>query len=179
MSISAVEVGTRKRNHRVNSAIWKVVFGTVLAVGTLLGGATAATAVTTALPASSASTAVSAVLPSCETGVLYAGNYNFYAWIPSTSGYVLENCRAYQGMNTHGVQVLQENLNACYGKSLVVDGAFGPATRTALIQAQSAVGVSADGIFGPATRNAMKWTTHGQGCQSLSWIQSNYNHIYD
>ncbi|MEV7990629.1 peptidoglycan-binding domain-containing protein [Streptomyces sp. NPDC086077] len=39
---------------------------------------------------------------------------------------------------------------------MVADGAYGPATRSAVTRVQQRVGVAADGDYGPATRNAMK-----------------------
>lgn len=58
---------------------------------------------------------------------------------------------------THGaaVQALQGDLNA-QGVSVVVDGSFGPATRTAVKAFQTAHGLQADGIVGAQTWAALE-----------------------
>lgn len=56
-------------------------------------------------------------------------------------------------LGSRGTQVsaLQSALNSCYQAGLVADGAYGPATKAAVMSAQSKLGVTVDGIVGPAT----------------------------
>lgn len=81
-----------------------------------------------------------------------------------------ELCRLDQGANSIAVKALQQGLNGRCGVSagLVVDGAFGPATRAALIRAQQKFGVTADGIYGPNTARAFWWTDGSGGCHRIS-----------
>ncbi|HEY1016878.1 MAG TPA: peptidoglycan-binding protein [Herpetosiphonaceae bacterium] len=64
-----------------------------------------------------------------------------------------------EGDNGIVVQALQRELNK-HGKSLSVDGAFGPGTRSAVVSFQSSKGLGADGIAGPDTWAAL---THAPG----------------
>lgn len=56
-------------------------------------------------------------------------------------------------LGSRGAQVsaLQAALNSCYSAGLSVDGAYGPATKAAVMNAQAKLGVSVDGIVGPVT----------------------------
>jgi putative chitinase len=55
------------------------------------------------------------------------------------------------------VKWLQQALNDLgAGPQLIVDGRFGPATRKAVINFQSAAGLTADGIAGPVTEAAIR-----------------------
>jgi len=98
-----------------------------------------------------------------------------YAQIPiydvgSTLNY---DCILETGNNNNGVAKLQADLNACYGKGLAVDGAFGSGTYNALLQVQRSVGATVDGVYGPNTRNKMKWTSNGKasGCKAVTSYQ--------
>lgn len=51
---------------------------------------------------------------------------------------------------------LQQMLKDCFGYNLDVDGVYGPATKSAVMGLQKAVGVSADGLYGSATVAATK-----------------------
>lgn len=77
------------------------------------------------------------------------------------------NCYLESGNNNIAVQDLQESLNQCHGKSLTLDGIFGPATYTAVLQVQTSLGITADGVYGPQTRNAMSWWG-GSACKAGS-----------
>lgn len=55
------------------------------------------------------------------------------------------------GSNNEAVKAVQHLLNSKYGRSLVVDGAFGAATDSALKSFQSSKGITADGIAGSTT----------------------------
>jgi peptidoglycan hydrolase-like protein with peptidoglycan-binding domain len=58
------------------------------------------------------------------------------------------------GANGHPVKTLQYLLRA-RGHSVVVDGAFGPSTDTAVKALQASHGLAADGIVGPVTWSAL------------------------
>ncbi|MFD6164762.1 peptidoglycan-binding protein [Oerskovia sp. NPDC060287] len=100
----------------------------------------------------------SAAYPTCNT----VGIRNGIA-IPYASAAGTYTCNLWQGHSGGAVSVLQETLNECNGASLAVDGAFGPATRSALVKFQQGRGLVADGIYGPATRNALKWVFWSNG----------------
>ena len=55
-----------------------------------------------------------------------------------------------EGSNGYAVKALQTQLNA-HGANLTVDGAFGPATRSAVTSFQSSRNIGVDGIVGPQT----------------------------
>ncbi len=55
-----------------------------------------------------------------------------------------------QGAKGDAVKNLQNRLRA-HGHNVSVDGAFGPATRAAVVAFQKSKGLTADGIVGPAT----------------------------
>jgi hypothetical protein len=71
----------------------------------------------------------------------------------------------------NAVRTLQSNLNKCHGKSLAVDGEFGPATRSALIAVQRALQITADGVYGPQTARAMSHgrSDGGSGCKRVTF----------
>jgi zinc D-Ala-D-Ala carboxypeptidase len=58
-----------------------------------------------------------------------------------------------QGASGDDVRQLQIRISGYpgYGAVLALDGAFGPATRSAVIRFQQAYGLAADGVAGPAT----------------------------
>lgn len=60
------------------------------------------------------------------------------------------------------VRKLQQLLNN-FGANLTVDGDFGSATRTAVINFQSSHGLAADGIVGQATKNVLYGNPAGGG----------------
>lgn len=90
--------------------------------------------------------------------------------IPASTSSAGFNCVLESGVNSQGVQALQENLNKCYGRSLVVDGAFGPATYNALMYAQGVAGIGVDGVYGTITRKNLKWWGGGSICTKGSVI---------
>jgi zinc D-Ala-D-Ala carboxypeptidase len=58
-----------------------------------------------------------------------------------------------QGASGEDVRQLQIRVSGYpgYGSVIALDGAFGPATRSAVIRFQQAYGLAADGVAGPAT----------------------------
>ena len=66
----------------------------------------------------------------------------------ATSDYVVEDIA--------GVMQLQTMLNKVGNYNLVVDGDFGPSTKTALIDFQIKNGLVADGIYGPISREELE-----------------------
>jgi peptidoglycan hydrolase-like protein with peptidoglycan-binding domain len=74
------------------------------------------------------------------------------------------NCVMEMGNNSTAVRALQETLVRCYGRSLTLDGSFGPATYNALMYAQSSAGIAVDGVYGTNTRKNIKWWGGGSIC---------------
>ena len=66
------------------------------------------------------------------------------------------------------IQVLQRNLNFCYGSKLAVDGIYGSNTRAVVKIVQRKHKLVADGIYGPKTRSAMNWRLYSSATQSWS-----------
>jgi peptidoglycan hydrolase-like protein with peptidoglycan-binding domain len=60
-----------------------------------------------------------------------------------------------EGDNNNAVRAVQDQLRNAYGVGVTVDGAFGPATATAVRNFQSSRGLSADGIVGLNTWHAL------------------------
>ncbi len=58
---------------------------------------------------------------------------------------------------------LQNTLRMCYQQGIALDGDFGPATRQALMNAQTwerevrRQNVATDGVYGPRTRDVLTW----------------------
>ncbi|MFC8663034.1 MULTISPECIES: peptidoglycan-binding domain-containing protein [Streptomyces] len=77
------------------------------------------------------------------------------AYIPSYNRST--NCYMNSGATSSAVGVLQRSLNVCYGRSLTIDGIFGPATKAALEYAQDREGIGVDGKYGNQSRDHLKW----------------------
>jgi len=78
------------------------------------------------------------------------------ATVPADSGGHW-SCVMGVGNSSTAVSALQRGLNKCYGRGLDVDGQFGPATKSALIYAQSREGIAQDGVYGPQSSLNLKW----------------------
>jgi GH25 family lysozyme M1 (1,4-beta-N-acetylmuramidase) len=77
-----------------------------------------------------------------------------------------------QGATGERVRTVQYLLDA-HGAALTVDGAFGPATDSAVRSFQSAHGLTADGIVGPATWQALIITVRqGSSGPAVKAVQS-------
>ncbi|HUO71107.1 MAG TPA: peptidoglycan-binding protein [Solirubrobacteraceae bacterium] len=61
----------------------------------------------------------------------------------------------HEGDTGDAVKRAQRALRRAPGPSLTVDGIFGPATKTAVVEFQQANGLAADGVVGPATWAAL------------------------
>lgn len=70
------------------------------------------------------------------------------------------------------VKEVQEWLNESYDAGLVVDGAYGPKTKAALVKVlQKAIGVDADGEYGPKTNAAIKVLKIGSTGEAVKALQ--------
>jgi hypothetical protein len=74
---------------------------------------------------------------------------------PKTWSKLIQGVTLSSGSSGDGVRAIQTLLNSKYGSALAVDGAFGAQTRLAVINFQSAHGLTADGIVGPQTWQAL------------------------
>lgn len=101
-------------------------------------------------------------------------------WFPAhspdtwaTYGKGFWSCSLVEGNVGDGVYQLQEELNACYGEHLDVDGEFGRLTKAALIRAQQSHGIVANGQYGPQSARTLRhpfysWDTGYEGCWTLA-----------
>lgn len=112
-----------------------------------------------------------AALPGCNGHDRNEGNLGVAAYVSGST--IDRRCYLAQGARGEGVRLLQRSLNRCYGAGLTVDGSFGPATRTALINTQRAHGLAQDGSYGPLTRNAMnhEYLANGSGAASCMKVR--------
>jgi peptidoglycan hydrolase-like protein with peptidoglycan-binding domain len=101
-----------------------------------------------------------AATPHCNAETYYRSTQiDRNVWLP---GYGSNRvCQLSTGDSGDGVRSLQVALVQCYSKGISVDGIFGPATASALRQAQSTAGTGADGIYGTNTRKALKFPIAG------------------
>ncbi|SFE06112.1 Lyzozyme M1 (1,4-beta-N-acetylmuramidase), GH25 family [Actinacidiphila alni] len=80
-----------------------------------------------------------------------------------------------QGQSGEAVRAVQYLLNA-HGSSLTVDGAFGPATNSAVRTYQSAHSLTVDGIVGPNTWSSLIITVrNGSSGSAVSAVQRELN----
>ncbi|WBB81434.1 D-Ala-D-Ala carboxypeptidase family metallohydrolase [Micromonospora sp. WMMD882] len=80
------------------------------------------------------------------------------------------------GMTGEDVRQLQIRISGYpgYGAVIALDGAFGPATRSALIRFQQAYGLSADGIAGPQTFNQL-YALQDNDCTPVNFSYAEWN----
>jgi zinc D-Ala-D-Ala carboxypeptidase len=81
-----------------------------------------------------------------------------------------------QGASGDDVRQLQIRVSGYpgYGAVLALDGAFGPATRSAVIRFQQAYGLSADGIAGPQTYNKI-YELQDNDCTPINFSYAELN----
>ncbi len=101
-------------------------------------------------------------LPSCNGDRLVTIAGYIDVFVPSYGSNL--DCVLGIGNTNSGVTWLQISLRDCYNQHITIDGIFGPATRTALINAQTwekyvfGENIVVDGVYGPQTRRAMRWS---------------------
>jgi zinc D-Ala-D-Ala carboxypeptidase len=81
-----------------------------------------------------------------------------------------------QGTSGEDVRQLQIRVAGYpgYGAILALDGAFGPATRSAVIRFQQAYGLAADGIAGPQTYNKI-YALQDDDCTPINFSYAEWN----
>ena len=123
--------------------------------------------------------AKAAALPECRAARLVPVNRSWGIPMPSIYGSTSTTCNLMYGDDPHrgstvygdpdtAIQVLQRNLNFCYGSKLAVDGIYGSNTRAVVKLVQRKHKLVADGIYGPKTRSAMNWRLYSSATQSWS-----------
>jgi murein L,D-transpeptidase YcbB/YkuD len=104
------------------------------------------------------SPAASAAASSCASTHRYWNTTGTtYADVPAITSGGSINCVLGVGNQGAGVKALQKSIKYCYNSSIVVDGDYGPATKSAVIAIQKSLGLTQDGVYGPQTRSAMNW----------------------
>jgi len=104
-----------------------------------------------------ATAAAEAKLAQCRSARLIPVNKTWGIPMPSVNGSSSTNCNLkygdtpYRGSDRTGdpktaIQVLQRNLNSCYGTKLTVDGIYGKNTRAVVTMVQRKHKIVADGI---------------------------------
>ncbi|NIK56581.1 peptidoglycan-binding domain-containing protein [Kribbella shirazensis] len=129
--------------------------------------------------ATAAELRAAAALPQCRSARLVPVNRTWGIPMPSILGSTSTTCNLmygddpFRGSNRTGdpetaIQVLQRNLNFCYGTKLAVDGIYGSRTRAAVRAVQTKHRLVVDGIYGPKTRSAMNWRLYSMATRSWS-----------
>ncbi|MFI5690365.1 peptidoglycan-binding protein [Kribbella sp. NPDC051586] len=129
--------------------------------------------------ATAAELKAAAALPQCRAARLVPVNRSWGIPMPSIYASSSTTCNLmygddpYRGSNRYGdpdtaIQVLQRNLNFCYGTKLAVDGIYGSNTRAVIKSVQRKHHLVVDGIYGPKTRSAMNWRLYSMATRSWS-----------
>ncbi|MFF0340270.1 peptidoglycan-binding protein [Kribbella sp. NPDC004875] len=129
--------------------------------------------------ATAAEMKAAAALPQCRAARLVPVNRSWGIPMPSIYASTSTTCNLmygdnpYRGSNRYGdpetaIQVLQRNLNFCYGTKLAVDGLYGSKTQAAVKLVQRRHHLVVDGIYGPKTRSAMNWRLYSMATRSWS-----------
>ncbi|TCC36914.1 peptidoglycan-binding domain-containing protein [Kribbella sindirgiensis] len=129
--------------------------------------------------ATAAELKAAAALPQCRSARLVPVNRSWGIPMPSILGSTSTTCNLmygddpYRGSSRTGdpetaIQVLQRNLNFCYGTKLAVDGIYGSNTRAVVRAVQRRHHLVVDGIYGPKTRSAMNWRLYSMATRSWS-----------
>ncbi|MEV0798800.1 peptidoglycan-binding domain-containing protein [Kribbella sp. NPDC050281] len=126
-----------------------------------------------------AETKAAAALPQCRAAILVPVNSSWGIPMPSIYASKSTTCNLMygddpnRGSTVYGdpdtaIQVLQRNLNFCYGTHLAVDGIYGSNTRAVVKTVQRKHKLVVDGIYGPKTRAAMNWRLYSSATNSWS-----------
>ncbi len=126
-----------------------------------------------------AAAAAEARLGQCRSARLIPVNKTWGIPMPSVNGSSSTNCNLKYGDTPHrgsdrtgdpltAIQVLQRNLNSCYGTKLTVDGIYGKNTRAVVTMVQRKHKIVVDGIYGPKTRSAMNWRLYSTSTRGWS-----------
>ncbi|MFB6721944.1 peptidoglycan-binding protein [Kribbella sp. NPDC056345] len=126
-----------------------------------------------------AAAAAEAKLGQCRSARLIPVSKTWGIPMPSVNGSSSTNCNLKYGDTPHrgsdrtgdpltAIQVLQRNLNSCYGTKLTVDGIYGKNTRAVVTMVQRKHKIVVDGIYGPKTRSAMNWRLYSTSTRSWS-----------
>jgi hypothetical protein len=129
--------------------------------------------------ATAAEMKAAAALPQCRAARLVPVNRSWGIPMPAIYASTSTTCNLmygddpYRGSNRYGdpetaIQVLQRNLNFCYGTKLAVDGLYGSRTQAAVKLVQRRHHLVVDGIYGPKTRSAMNWRLYSMATRSWS-----------
>ncbi|MEV5964806.1 peptidoglycan-binding domain-containing protein [Kribbella sp. NPDC051952] len=129
--------------------------------------------------ATAAELKAAAALPQCRSARLVPVNRSWGIPMPSIYASTSTTCNLmygddpHRGSNRYGdpslaIQVLQRNLNFCYGSKLAVDGIYGSNTRAVVRTVQRKHHLVVDGIYGPKTRSAMNWRLYSSATRSWS-----------
>lgn len=116
--------------------------------------------------AANAATAGTLSVGTCTTVKTFSAPASKKYTAPVTAG-GSRDCRLEQGNQSAAVTRLQQELKSgCESEhNITVDGQFGPATKSALQDAQRSLGLTADGIYGSASASKFAWlTTDGKLC---------------
>ena len=129
--------------------------------------------------ATAAELKAAAALPQCRSARLVPVNRSWGIPMPSILASTSTTCNLlygddpYRGSSRTGdpetaIQVLQRNLNFCYGTKLAIDGIYGTNTRAVIKLVQRTHHLVVDGIYGPKTRSAMNWRLYSMATRSWS-----------
>nr|MDT0665008.1 peptidoglycan-binding protein [Micromonospora sp. DSM 115978] len=126
--------------------------------------------------------AVALAAASCAGGTWQPISHDMDLFVPTAAGST--NCVLGQGSHNWGVVALQNVLRNCYGQGIALDGVFGPATRRAVMNAQtwenavSSAGLAVDGVYGNSTRRAITWPVYERGANAglHDWWACRYVH---
>jgi hypothetical protein len=102
------------------------------------------------------SPAASAATSSCASTHRYWNiSGTTYADVPSITSGGSTSCVLGLGNQGVAVSALQRSIKWCYNSSIVIDGDYGPATKSAVTAIQKSLGLTQDGVYGPQTRSKM------------------------
>jgi len=131
-----------------------------------------------------------AAAPMCEDAIFvlygrhsYNGVVYTYRFTPTTLYPQALGCVSREGdHNNLGVWAMQQMLKRCYNQDIVIDGTFGPQTKSALLNAQTwakyvehQVNLDVDGVYGPETQNALRWPMTTEPYSNRPWHCFNTN----